>query len=341
MLNLRGLGPMRTLTLLNGRRLANEPLQDQYVSVNVIPRMALERAETLRDGASSIYGSDAIGGVQNFWTYNSFKGARVKAEWNQPEHSGGGETKALGAIVGMGDLAVDGWNAYVSLDHQRKSALFKIDRPELYDYSVLASMGLGLLPDNKNPSPTANFGFTTGANSNYNPAFATGCAAPYSLPTLGAGSVAATPTYTNAACYRNPNYYDAVTDGSEITNVYGKLSWRINNDHSRQRWRACTPSSTCRSTAACRLRAARRRPRTYSMPATSKFYPGKGITPAVKVIGSNTGANSPAMFIDAAKTPGTGQRPEHEQPDDLLRLGPGRTGLGLPQRRADPMTASC
>ena len=78
-LNLRGLGPMRTLTLLNGRRMANEPLQDQYISVNVIPRMAMERAETLRDGASSIYGSDAIGGVQNFWTYNSYKGARVKA----------------------------------------------------------------------------------------------------------------------------------------------------------------------------------------------------------------------------------------------------------------------
>jgi iron complex outermembrane recepter protein len=53
-LNLRGLGPMRTLTLLNGRRLANEPLQDQYVSTNVIPRMALQRAETLRDDASSI-----------------------------------------------------------------------------------------------------------------------------------------------------------------------------------------------------------------------------------------------------------------------------------------------
>ena len=108
MLNLRGLGPMRTLTLLNGRRMANEPLQDQYVSVNVIPRMALDRAETLRDGASSIYGSDAIGGVQNFWTYNTYKGGRVKAEWNQPEHSGGGETKAIGAIVGFGDLSADG-----------------------------------------------------------------------------------------------------------------------------------------------------------------------------------------------------------------------------------------
>lgn len=302
-LNLRGLGPMRTLTLLNGRRMANEPLQDQYVSVNVIPRMALDRAETLRDGASSIYGSDAIGGVQNFWTYNTYQGARVKAEWNQPEHSGGGETKALGAIVGVGNLVADGWNAYLSLDHQRKSALFKIDRPELYEYAVLQSMGLGLLPDNKNPSPTANFGFTTAANSNYNPAFATGCAAPYSLPTLGAGSVATPATYANAGCYRNPNYYDAVTDGSEITNVFGKLSWKINSEHTLtleglhakfnvQKYRGLqVPGTTAPAT-------------TYSMPATSKFYPGKGITPAVQVVGSNTGANAPAMFIDASKTPG-------------------------------------
>lgn len=301
MLNLRGLGPMRTLTLLNGRRLANEPLQDQYVSVNVIPRMALDRAETLRDGASSIYGSDAIGGVQNFWTYNTYKGGRVKAEWNQPEASGGGETKAIGAIVGFGDLAADGWNAYVSIDHQRKSALFKIDRPELYDYSVLQSMGLGLLPDNKNPSPTANFGFAANNNSNYNPTFATGCLPPYSLPTLGAGSVATPRSYSNAGCYRNPNYFDAVTDGSEITNVFGKLSWKINSDHSLtleglhskfnvQKYRGMqTPGSTAPAT-------------TYSMPSTSKFYPGKGITPLVNVTGNPT---SGSMYIDPVKTPGT------------------------------------
>lgn len=303
MFNLRGLGPMRTLTLLNGRRMANEPLQDQYVSVNVIPRMALERAETLRDGASAIYGSDAIGGVQNFYTKSSFKGLRVKAEWNQPTHSGGGETKAVGFIGGMGDLAADKWNAYVSFDKQKKSALFKIDRPELYDYSVLQNMGLGLTPDARNPSPIANFGFSTSANSNYNPAFATGCLAPYALATLGNNSTAATPTYA-PGCYRNPNFFDAITDGSEITNVYGKVSWQPHSDHKVslevlhsnfivQKYRGMqTPAAVNGGT-------------TYNMPSTSKFYPGKGITPGIKVVGSNTGANSPTMFIDPTKTPGT------------------------------------
>ncbi len=300
--NLRGLGPMRTLTLLNGRRLANEPLQDQYVSVNVIPRMALDRAETLRDGASSIYGADAIGGVQNFWTKRGYKGAAVKLEYNRPEVSGGGETKSIGAIAGWGDLNKDGWNAYIAVDHQKKTALFQASRPELFDENRLRDLGLGLLPTNKNPSPIANFGFTRSANSNYNPAYATGCLAPYAVPTLGAGSVATPATYA-PGCYRDPLYYSAVTDGSELTNVAGRASWnvgghRIDLDilHSSfnvQKYRGLqVPGSTAPFT-------------TYSLASTSRFYPGKGITPGVQVVGSNTGSNTPLMYIDPAKTPGT------------------------------------
>ena len=186
--NLRGLGPMRTLSLLNGRRLANEPLQDQYVSVNVFPRMALDRIDTLSGGAASIYGADAIGGVQNYWTKRGYQGASVKAEYATPEMSGGGDTKSIGAIFGYGNLNKDGFNAYIAVDHQKKTALFQSDRPEQHDPEILRTLGLGLLPDARNPSPIANFGFTRAANSNYNPAFATGCAAPYSLPTLGNAS---------------------------------------------------------------------------------------------------------------------------------------------------------
>jgi iron complex outermembrane receptor protein len=302
-LNLRGLGPMRTLTLLDGRRLANEPLQDQYVSVSVIPRMALENAETLRDGASSIYGADAIGGVQNFITKSVHKGFGAKVEWNQPEQHGGGETKAFGLIAGIGDRAKDGWNAYISVDHQKKSALMKRDRLGLFAPAVLSNLGVGLLPDNKNPSPMANFGFARGTNSNYNPTFATGCVAPYSLPTLGATSVNTPPVYS-PGCYRDVNYYDALTDGSEITNVFAKASWVVSPDHTVslellhsqfnvQKYRGMqTPGTTAAFT-------------TYTMPSTSKFYPGKGITPAVQVVGANGGANSPAMYIDPTKTPGT------------------------------------
>ena len=66
--DLRGLGGDKTLVLLNGRRIANHPYDGASVDLNVIPVAALERVEVLRDGASAIYGTDAIGGVINFIT---------------------------------------------------------------------------------------------------------------------------------------------------------------------------------------------------------------------------------------------------------------------------------
>jgi iron complex outermembrane receptor protein len=299
--NLRGLGPMRTLTLLNGRRLANEPLQDQYVSVNVIPRMALDRADTLRDGASSIYGADAIGGVQNFWTKRGYKGISAKVEYNRPEASGGGDTKSIGAIAGWGDLRQDGWNAYIALDYQEKDALFQGSRPHLFDPDVLQQLGLGLLPDNRNPSPIANFGFSRTANSNYNPAFASGCLEPYARPTLGAGSVASPATYS-PGCYRNPLAFNGVTDDSKILNLSTRASWnvaghRIDLDIMHSEFMVG-------KVRGLQVPAAANGFTSYVLPSTSRFYPGNGITPAVQVVGLNDGTNSPAMYIDPVKTPG-------------------------------------
>ena len=68
--NLRGVGVSSTLILLNGRRLANfaSPGDEAGVDLNNIPAGAIERVEVLKDGASALYGSDAIGGVINFIT---------------------------------------------------------------------------------------------------------------------------------------------------------------------------------------------------------------------------------------------------------------------------------
>jgi iron complex outermembrane receptor protein len=84
-INLRGLGVNRTLVLLNGRRLANEAIADGYANLDVIPMSAIARVEVLRDGASSIYGSDAIGGVVNFITKTQFEGTQLTAQAVQPE----------------------------------------------------------------------------------------------------------------------------------------------------------------------------------------------------------------------------------------------------------------
>ena len=64
--DLRGIGANKTLVLLNGRRLANNAIDGSAPDLNMIPFAALERVEVLRDGASALYGSDAVGGVINF-----------------------------------------------------------------------------------------------------------------------------------------------------------------------------------------------------------------------------------------------------------------------------------
>lgn len=331
--NLRGLGPMRTLTLLNGRRLANEPLQDQYVSVNVIPRMALDRVETLNGGAASIYGADAIGGVQNFLTKRGYKGASIKVEYATPEQDGGGRTKSIGAIAGFGDLSQDNWNAYLAVDHQKKTALFQQDRLEQHDPAVLRTLGLGLLPDARNPSPLANFGFTRAANSNYNPAFASGCASPYTISALGVASASTPPVYA-PGCARNPLYWTAVTDGSEITTVAARASMNLSGGHkidldllhsnfTVQKYRGMqVPNNNQPFT-------------TYSLPSSSRFYPGNGITPGVKVVGSNTGSNTPVMFIDPVRTPGATSDLNLNSRTVYFQWGPGELG---PAYRNDEQT---
>src|SRR5688572_17338490 len=75
-IDLRGLGTARTLILVNGRRLAG-PAPD----VNAIPINLIERVEVLKDGASAIYGSDAIGGVVNFILRKDYQGAEFSVDY--------------------------------------------------------------------------------------------------------------------------------------------------------------------------------------------------------------------------------------------------------------------
>src|SRR5206468_6269992 len=110
--SLRGLGAQRTLVLLNGKRLAPYALSGgQSVDLSGIPLSALERVEILKDGASAIYGTDAIGGVINFILRNDFRGAEVSANYFATEH-GGGDNGRVNATLGLGSLADDKYNLF-------------------------------------------------------------------------------------------------------------------------------------------------------------------------------------------------------------------------------------
>lgn len=112
-LNLRGLGPDATLTVLNGTRLAYDGLH-QATDVSVIPVAAIERMEILLDGASAIYGSDAVGGVANIILKRDYQGAEVSARYGEATEGGfeqeqyaviGGHAWGSGGFLITGDFS--------------------------------------------------------------------------------------------------------------------------------------------------------------------------------------------------------------------------------------------
>lgn len=99
--SLRGLGPQRTLVLMNGRRLNPAGARGQVVSadLNTIPGSAVQRTEVLMDGASSVYGSDAVAGAVNIITRTDVDGLIIEGSANHPLE-GGGDTAAWSATLG-------------------------------------------------------------------------------------------------------------------------------------------------------------------------------------------------------------------------------------------------
>jgi iron complex outermembrane receptor protein len=128
-ISLRGLGSDRTLVLVNGRRLAAfAGGGGATVNVNVIPLAAIERVEVLKDGASGVYGSDAVAGVVNFILSKNFKGFEADASYGTPTTKGGAKNKKASATVGFGDREADGFSVVLSASHERESELMARDR---------------------------------------------------------------------------------------------------------------------------------------------------------------------------------------------------------------------
>lgn len=118
--SLRGLGASRTLVMINGRRVAPSGTRGAVGSadLNVLPNSIIERVEVLRDGASSVYGSDAIGGVINVITMDKVEGFNIEGEYNLPTE-GGGEQTRLSITGGTSD---ERWSLSGSLDiYDRKN----------------------------------------------------------------------------------------------------------------------------------------------------------------------------------------------------------------------------
>ncbi len=120
--NLRGLGNGRTLVLLDGERLSNNANSGLGVDLSGIPFSAIDSIQVLREGASALYGSDAIAGVINFITKKNYQGADIQVNFDHPQKAGGG-SGAADFTFGHGDVASDGYNFMITASYSKQKEL--------------------------------------------------------------------------------------------------------------------------------------------------------------------------------------------------------------------------
>lgn len=141
--SLRGLGPERTLLLVNGRRLSPSGVRGAPVApdLNLIPAAMIDRIEILTDGASSIYGADAVAGVANIILRTEFEGIEINAFGTQPEQSGGEET----LISLVGGTSNDVASFMLAAEYFNRETIFARDRTDWNS----CHQGIEVAPDGK------------------------------------------------------------------------------------------------------------------------------------------------------------------------------------------------
>jgi len=128
LLDLRGLGTVRTLTLVNGRRHVGSDILSNATSVdvNTIPVDLIDRVDTVTGGNSAIYGSDAIAGVVNFVLKNNYEGLGLRAQGGISEHGDAGAYSA--SLVAGKNFAEGRGNIAVNLEYARQNDFYASDR---------------------------------------------------------------------------------------------------------------------------------------------------------------------------------------------------------------------
>ena len=148
-ISLRGLGVNRTLVLIDGQRMAN-------ADVNMIPQSMIERVDVLAEGASTVYGSDAIGGVVNFILRKDFKGVEASVNGGISSH-GDGQRHGLSLIGGM---TGDNYNIVGGLDYNKYDAVLATQRrfsahPLYLSSGALTASGSSTIPTGKIQLPAS------------------------------------------------------------------------------------------------------------------------------------------------------------------------------------------
>lgn len=242
--SLRGLGVSSTLVLIDGLRSTNFPLNDDghnaYVDLNSIPFSAVERIEVLKDGASSSYGADAIGGVVNIIMKKHFTGVSGTVEGGVTEKGDGARYRA-NLTAGYGDYDAKGWNFYVNGEYQKDQPIAAPSRGFPYNTNDLSSIG-GLdnnTGDSSLTTASTNAVVRRATQTNLNDPFAGGTASgTYTL--LGGTAQCARGTFTvpgaagGTGCAHDYGQeygtrYNDIQPSQERYNFSGRLSVRLSD----------------------------------------------------------------------------------------------------------------
>ena len=277
--SLRGLGSTNTLILLNGRRLAVYAFDGGGVNLTSIPIAALERVEILRDGASAIYGTDAIAGVINFITRKDYQGGTIEAGYYSTD-SKGGNSRTGTVTLGYGDLAKNGFNVFGVFDYRKQDAIAANQRT-FANTAFIPSEGFNRLSSNSVP---ANILTSAGLQNPYANKYqgGRGCNPPTSF--------GITPTdarcrfdYASVIDIFNPTESaSALFRATVQLNANNQLFAEYLHSENRSKFRISpTPvsESTTFNTGTDRV----------LYPKSGKYYPGNGITPAIPGIAADSG----------------------------------------------------
>jgi iron complex outermembrane recepter protein len=290
--DLRGLGANKTLVLLNGRRIANSAFDSSAPDLNSIPFAAIERVEVLRDGASALYGTDAISGVINFITRKDYRGGTITVGLDAPQHPGGASHSA-NAGFGFGDYEKDGFNIFGFANFDKQAAISAAQRPyyqhQYLSHETYAPSGTTF------PATYLGYDISGGASA----------AAPVSVnatPYGGPACLASANLYPNQSTQPNrcgeitSNFIQFVPASAKVSALLN-ASFKINENHKFTLDSFVSQSKVNGQTAPVPDGA-------LYLSKSSPYYPGNGITPLPAGVtlspdqeGSPGLADNDALFI--------------------------------------------
>ena len=249
--DMRGIGANKTLVLLNGRRLGNNAIDGSAVDLNTIPFAAIDRVEVLRDGASALYGTDAIGGVINFITKKSLTDGTLSLGGEGADASGGGSSHDISGSWGYGDLDNDRFNVMGVVGYNKQRALQSKDRTFTTNYAP----GRGL-DQTSGTSYPANW---SQGNINTSPLAGSNCS--------GANLV-----LRQGVCRFDTRDYIDLLPETEKTSFFGKATGKLTDDDNVNLEYFWARNNNATSVAPAPLTG-------LTMDPSSPYFPGNGITP--------------------------------------------------------------